>query len=194
MLELDKIKCNIDRTSRGNSGHNSYEFWLRDSWWYIIYDQGRNIGISSNIEVETVTILKALRYRLTQRIHNVYLETDSLCLRNILEYVCNIPWEIVEEVEEIRAIILSSWAQITHIYKEGNHLDDYYANTTIEKESLHQFHTFQDLPTMKRIILNTEKTQISSLKTNDTWLSNSKHAQGSIISERGEEHTQYPYL
>lgn len=49
--------------------------------------------------------------------------------------------------------------QVQHIYREGNQLADILANTAFSNSGKHVFHSFKDLPTTARRIVNSDKSQ-----------------------------------
>ena len=65
-------------------GPSSYGFCLKNKNGDLLYAQVKGTGITTNIEVETVAILEALRYCWRHRMMIVLLETDSLRLVNII--------------------------------------------------------------------------------------------------------------
>lgn len=56
------IKCNTDGVSRGNPGESAYGFCLRDDQGDIIYAEAGGLRHRTNMEAETIAILKALRH------------------------------------------------------------------------------------------------------------------------------------
>lgn len=55
--------------------------------------------------------------------------------------------------------------QIQHIFREANHLADYIANTTMDQEGIQQFHSFSQLASMGRKILNMDKSGVPTIRT-----------------------------
>lgn len=159
-----RLKCNTNGASKGNPGPSSYGFCIRNYRGDLIYAQAAQIGLATNMEAEAKAILEAARFCQIQNIPNVLIETDSQGLRNILKHKWKIPWAIVEHIEEIIELMNNMSMTIQHIYREGNALTDYLANTALKHEELIQFHRFQDLPTTGKRMLNTDKSQLPAIR------------------------------
>ncbi|WMV48523.1 hypothetical protein MTR67_041919 [Solanum verrucosum] len=54
--------------------------------------------------------------------------------------------------------------EITHTYREANQLGDYITSIALEQDNPVHYHSFQDLPTKGRKILNSDKSQIPILR------------------------------
>lgn len=63
----------------------SIGFYLRDEYGDVIYAAGREINKVTNTEAKTLAILEALRYSGLQYHHHVWLQTDSILLKIIVE-------------------------------------------------------------------------------------------------------------
>lgn len=72
------VTCNTDGASKGNPGMSSYGFCVRNREGDLIYAEAQNLGITTNMEAESLAILQALRYYIHQEVHNVKLETESV--------------------------------------------------------------------------------------------------------------------
>ncbi|KAH0746243.1 hypothetical protein KY285_007900 [Solanum tuberosum] len=158
------VKCNTDGASRGNPGMSSYGFCLRDSSGDLLYAEAKRIGFATNMVAEITAIWKAMRYCKEQGYANIFLETDSLSLKNMIRGEWKIPWEIIERVEEIHEMMEISNTQIRHIYREANQLADFITNTAIDQEGKLQYHGFYQLPSKARGILNMDKQQIAAIR------------------------------
>lgn len=96
--------------------------------------------------------------------HNITMEMDSLSLRNILNKDWRIPWELTHIIEECMHIMEDVNIQVVHVYREANQLADFMANLAIHSDGTQKFHTFSQLPSQARGILNTDKHQIPILR------------------------------
>lgn len=158
------IKCNTDGACRGNPGLSSYGFCIRNSAGDLIYAEADSLGISTNMDAEITAIWKALRYCQQHCFQQVILEADSLVLKNILNGIWKIPWELIEKMENIMSITQSIDIIIEHIFREGNQLADCIANKAIQQMNMQQYRDFKQLPSMARKILNLDKHQVPSLR------------------------------
>lgn len=84
LSEVDQIKYKYDGASKGNSGESSYAFYVRDHKGDLMLAEPHKIGVATNSKVETITILRCLRYCVKKSYARVILETDSLSMKNIL--------------------------------------------------------------------------------------------------------------
>ncbi|KAF3676769.1 hypothetical protein FXO37_05170 [Capsicum annuum] len=137
------IKCNTDRACRGNPGIGSYGFYLRNEEGDLIYAQGENIGFTTNMVAEMRALQEEIKYCKENNIIKVQVESDSLILVRVLKRVWQVPWEVIELLEDIRRNEDLIDLQNQHIYREGTALADYIANLAIDMPSKLRFHTFQ---------------------------------------------------
>nr|XP_016433563.1 PREDICTED: uncharacterized protein LOC107760057 [Nicotiana tabacum] len=79
------IKINTDGESRGNPGKRAIEFCVRDEAEEVKYAIGREITEGSNTEAEVVEIVEALRLCRAHNYTHIWLQTDSMLLKNIIE-------------------------------------------------------------------------------------------------------------
>lgn len=73
-----------------------------------------------------------------------------------------VPWQIVEQVEEIQQLQHGIQTDFRHIFREANQFADKLANTTIDQKQHMLIQSFQQLPTQSKGILNMDKAQIAS--------------------------------
>jgi len=78
------LKCNTDGVSRGDPGESAYAFCLRNDIGDIVYAEAERLGIKTNMEAETIAIIRALRHCRTNNFINYILETDSLSVTNMV--------------------------------------------------------------------------------------------------------------
>ncbi|XP_019264407.1 PREDICTED: uncharacterized protein LOC109242038 [Nicotiana attenuata] len=86
------IKVNTDGASRGNPGRSSIGFCLRDASGEVKYAMGREITEGSNNEAEAVAILEALRICRILNYSHIWLQTDSMLMKNSIEGTWKPPW------------------------------------------------------------------------------------------------------
>ncbi|XP_070054705.1 uncharacterized protein [Nicotiana tomentosiformis] len=161
------IKINTDGASRGNPGRSAIRFCLRDKYGDVIYPAGREIDEASNIEAETLAILEALRYSSLHQHHQVWLQTDSMLLKNIVEGSWKPPWCIIDQVDEIKRLLNGCINMVSHIYREGNKLADHLANYALDVGNF-ECHEFWELDVQARRILNGDKLQCPYLRVKVT--------------------------
>nr|XP_033513226.1 uncharacterized protein LOC117277909 [Nicotiana tomentosiformis] len=109
------IKVNTDGAARGNPGRSAIGCCLRDDHGDVIHAHGQDINETTNTKAETSAILEALRFCKHNHISHIWLQTDSLLLKNVIEGTWSTPWGIVEYVEEIWRLMEMYNARITHI-------------------------------------------------------------------------------
>lgn len=111
------LKVNTDGASRGNPGRSSIGFCIRNEIGDVMYVRGMEIQETTNTCAEAMAILEALRYCSRYSIHRLWLQTDSLMLKSVIDGIWKPPWMIAEFVEEIRKMVESSNATIsTHLW------------------------------------------------------------------------------
>lgn len=126
------IKVNTDGTSRGNPGRNAIGFCLRDKAGDLRYAIGREITEGSNNETEVVATVEALRLCRALNYTQIWIQTDSVLLKNIIDGLWKPPWCIVEYVEEIMRLKEGCNIKVSHIFREGNRLADHLANYALD--------------------------------------------------------------
>lgn len=99
LLEKGGIKCNTDRSCKGNLGLGSYGFLLRNKEGDLMYAQCENIGLTTNVITKMRAIVEAIKYCLSKTIRRVQLELDSLLMVNIINGSWKVPWEITEQLD-----------------------------------------------------------------------------------------------
>ncbi|KAH0693326.1 hypothetical protein KY290_021507 [Solanum tuberosum] len=166
------IKCNTDGASKGNPGQSAYEFCMRNNNGDLVYAEGEDIGVATNMEAEAIALWKALQFCLGNGFQKVILETDSLSLKNMLIRNWRIPWEIAERVEDSQEIMKPINVQIRHTFREANQLADYIANIAIGTTEKQQFQEYNQLPSWGRSIVNIDKQQIPSLRIRTRKINN----------------------
>jgi len=97
--DTHRLKCNTDGASKGNPGLSSYGFCLRNSHGNLIYARAAGVGTTTNTEAEAVAIHEALEYCWENRLREVIIETDSLCLMKMIRGLWKIPWDLAERGE-----------------------------------------------------------------------------------------------
>ncbi|XP_059310157.1 uncharacterized protein LOC132061337 [Lycium ferocissimum] len=132
------LLCNTDGASRGNPGRNAYGFCLRNSEGGLRYAHTAEIGITTNIYAEVMTILQAMRFYKNENLDNVIVQTDC-------ELVC---------VQDFTGRVETSL---------GNKLADALANQALDEANF-ECHGFQQLSSTCRKILNSDKSQIPYMR------------------------------
>nr|XP_016451168.1 PREDICTED: ribonuclease H-like [Nicotiana tabacum] len=152
------IKVNTDGACRGNPRRSSIGFCIRDKVGDLIYAKGREISEGTNNESKTVAIVEALKMCKNLNYFQIWLQTDSLLLKNIIEESWKPPWCINDHVEEILRLNEQSIIKVTHIFREGNTLADHLANYALDEGNI-ECHGFWDMDSKGRRIINEDKMQ-----------------------------------
>ncbi|XP_070034169.1 uncharacterized protein [Nicotiana tomentosiformis] len=147
------LKVNTDGASKGNPGRSAIGLCVTDEEGEIIYVVGREIAEGTNTEVEAIAIVESLKNCRLQNYTHIWLEPDSLLLKNIIEGVWKPPWCIVDQVEEIVQLMEGFIFKVTHIYREGNKLADHLANYALEVGTI-ECHDFWKLDSQSRRLVN----------------------------------------
>lgn len=172
-LKIDKVmwefpiegwtKIDKDGASKGNPGRSAIGYCLRDEQGDIIHASGKEIQDSTNTEAEAVAILEALRYCHLHGISNIWLETNSMLLKNVIMENWRIPWIINAHVKEIRRLLELCRGRVLHIFREGNKLPDHLANYALDTGPI-GCDSFAQLDPMGRRIVNDNKLQCPHLR------------------------------
>uniref|UniRef100_M1BLN1 RNase H family protein n=1 Tax=Solanum tuberosum TaxID=4113 RepID=M1BLN1_SOLTU len=92
------------------------------------------------------------------------IETDSLTLKKMIKRQWKVPWELIEQIEDIRVKLHSMQGQVIHTFREGNTVADALANEAIDSKEKKEYHNFNELPTNIRKCINIDKAQIPNLR------------------------------
>ncbi|XP_059290521.1 uncharacterized protein LOC132044056 [Lycium ferocissimum] len=159
------IKVNTDGASRGNPGRSSWGFCVRDENGDVIQAQAKEMEdhMSTNTQAETMAILQALRYLDDNQADRIVIETDSLILKNIIQRVWEVPWQIANMMEDIWTLIDGKTVVVDHIYREGNKVADHLANLALDRGEV-VANNFQELDSHGRKLINSDKLEIPYLR------------------------------
>ncbi|XP_059295549.1 uncharacterized protein LOC132048883 [Lycium ferocissimum] len=142
------FKCNTDGATRGNPGDSSYGFCVRNWLGDLLYAQSETIGESTNVIAEAKAILEGIKYSIDMQLLPLIVETDSLLLKNMVEGEWKVPWGIISYVERIKRLKEMYEVKIQHVYREG----------TLK------IHSFSELPSAGRKLLNLDKHELPNLR------------------------------
>ncbi|XP_070020607.1 uncharacterized protein [Nicotiana sylvestris] len=130
-----QIKVNTDGACRENPERSSIGFCIRDEACDLIYAERREISEGNNNVSEAVATAEALKMCKSLNYFRIWLQTDSMLLKNIIEESWNPPWYITKHVEEILRLKEQSIIKVTHIFREGNTLADHLSNYALNERN-----------------------------------------------------------
>lgn len=119
---------------------------------------GAKIEDTSNVEAEAYAILQVATHSSQTKQSKVIIQTNSLLIQKFLNREWNYPWNLVDYVDHIWAIMKNKQVQYQHILREGNQLANHLANLAIDK-GYFTIKSFQQLEIIGRKILNSDKLQ-----------------------------------
>ncbi|XP_019245221.1 PREDICTED: uncharacterized protein LOC109225083 [Nicotiana attenuata] len=126
------IKVNTDGASRGNPGRSSIGYVVRNEEGDVLYACGKEIQEGSNSVAEARAILEAMKYCVGKGYEFIELNTDSMMLKNVIDGVWKIPWNISAIVEEIKHLLARCSITVAHTLREENSLADHIANYALD--------------------------------------------------------------
>ncbi|XP_075092316.1 uncharacterized protein LOC142172566 [Nicotiana tabacum] len=155
------LKVNTDGASRGNPGRSSIGFCIRNENGDIIKSVGKEIEETTNTVAEAKAMVEALRFCRFHQYSHVWLQTDSMLLKKIMDGIWKPPWIISEQVEEIMQLMNGSNYTVTHIHREGNKLADHLANYALDHGEI-ECQQFWHLDAQGRRLVNEDKLQCAT--------------------------------
>lgn len=158
------LRCNTDGVSKGNLRESAYGKIFRNWEGNVLFAQAEQLGLATNIEAEARAIQMALRLSIEKKWTDIILETDSNSLVHIIKGTWKSLWELSEVIEEITINMQKQQATIQHIFREGNQLADYLANIAFNQTGKQQSHSFKELPSAVRRIINSDKSQLPYIR------------------------------
>ncbi|XP_060190463.1 uncharacterized protein LOC132619636 [Lycium barbarum] len=114
--------------------------------------------LSTNTQAKTKAILQDLRYLNNMQVERIMLITDSLLLKNIVQRVWEVPWQIVSMMEEIWQLVEGKTIVVNHIYREGNKVADHLANLALDSGNF-VANNFMEMDTHGRKLVNSDKLE-----------------------------------
>ncbi|XP_009794683.1 uncharacterized protein [Nicotiana sylvestris] len=167
---VEHIKHNVhyegseEYWDRGNPGPNSLGFCVRDDAGDLVYAMAVDLGVTTNVLAEAKVIVEGLKYCVKHELHPLILETESLVLKKVIGGEWDPPWCIVAEVQKIKEIRDHFNVIFQHVLREGNIVADFLASIVFSFAGSTQFHSFSELPSAGRRLLNLEKSQTPNLR------------------------------
>nr|XP_016509454.1 PREDICTED: uncharacterized protein LOC107826922 [Nicotiana tabacum] len=157
------LKVNTDGASRGNPGRSSIGFCIRNENGDIVKSVGKEIEETTNTVAEAKAMVEALRFCRFQQYSHVWLQTDSMLLKKIMDGIWKSPWIISEQVEEMMQLMNGGNSTVTHIHREGNKLADHLANYALDNGEI-EYQQFWHLDAQGRRFVNEDKLQCPNLR------------------------------
>lgn len=105
--ETRSLKCNTHGASRGNPGRSAWGFSVRNDLGDVIKAQAAEIedSCTTNTQAKAMAILQALRSIKNMEYIHVTIETDSPLMVKVIKKNWEVPWQIVNIVDEIWEIM-----------------------------------------------------------------------------------------
>nr|XP_016451963.1 PREDICTED: 14.7 kDa ribonuclease H-like protein [Nicotiana tabacum] len=157
-------KCNTHGASKGNPGPSSYGFCVRNDTGDVVFVMAEEIGISTNIVAEESAIVEGLLDCVQRQLHPLIIETDSLVMKKIIEGEWEISWNIGKEVKKIKEIKKNYNVIFQHVLREGNTVADFLANLVFSFTGAIQFHSFSEMPSAGRRLINLDKSKTPNFR------------------------------
>ncbi|XP_016486311.2 uncharacterized protein LOC107806632 [Nicotiana tabacum] len=129
----------------------------------IVKSVGKEIEETTNTVAEAKAMVEALRFCRFQHYSHVWLQTDSMVLKKIMDGIWKPPWIISEQIEEMMQLMNEGNYTVTHIHREGNKLADHLANYALDHGEIECQH-FWHLDEKGRRLVNEDKMQCPSLR------------------------------
>ncbi|XP_060182743.1 uncharacterized protein LOC132612645 [Lycium barbarum] len=158
------FKCNTDGAAKGNPGPSSAAFCIRNDVGDLVYAAAKTLTDGTNIVAEAEAIRMGMRYCVEKHLFPLIIETDSMSMKMILKEEWKVPWSISILVDDIKRMMEDQTVAVEHIHREGNGLADFLTNLVFNFAGTLQFHSFQELPSQAKRILNIDKREIPNLR------------------------------
>lgn len=136
---------------------------LRNEEGDVVYACGKEINEGTNTEAEATAILEAFTYCLDHHYYLIILHTYSMLLKNVLDGIWIVPWNVAVFVEEIKVLMTRCNISVAHTLREGIKLADHLANYTLDVGSI-KCDGFEQLDIQSRRIVNNDKSQCPYLR------------------------------
>ncbi|XP_070057071.1 uncharacterized protein [Nicotiana tomentosiformis] len=157
------IKVNTDGASRGNPKRSAIGYCVRNGIGDVCYAVGKQLNKATNTEAEAEDIVEALRFCRLQQYTKVWIQTDLMLLKNIIDGSWKPPWCIADQVEEIMHLLEGYINKVSHINRECNKLADHLANYALDFGDI-ECEEFWQMDIQGRRIVNEDKLQCPYLR------------------------------
>ncbi|XP_071916199.1 uncharacterized protein [Coffea arabica] len=126
-------KLNSDGCARGNLGVSGDGGVMRDSDGQVIFGYSCFFGSLMSLHAELKAMAFGVQLCVARGLHDLYIETDSLVLVQILQGKRGCPWRLQRELEGLLRY-KRYFREITNCYRETNKPADYLANLGADME------------------------------------------------------------
>lgn len=116
----------------------------------LLYAQVDEIQNATNNIAEATTILESLGYIVQSQSPPCVIKTDSMLMKQILNKVLELPWNILIQIEEIKRLMTMCTIAVTHVLREVNMLAEHLANLMLEHQVDIQVNSFMEIDTEGR--------------------------------------------
>ncbi|XP_059073731.1 uncharacterized protein LOC131874396 [Cryptomeria japonica] len=125
-------KLNFDGAAKGNPGWAGYGSILRNEDGIILGSIGGNMGVATNNEVETLAMVRGIKFCVDQGYSKVEIEGESQIVINAVIKQKTPNWKLHQYLDDIKQNLNRiQQYKITHVYREANRAMDQLANEGI---------------------------------------------------------------
>ncbi|KAL0442005.1 UNVERIFIED_CONTAM: putative ribonuclease H protein [Sesamum radiatum] len=130
------FKLNTDGVSKGNPGVAGAGGIIRNHLGQTVLAFQEHLGLISNTATELKAIYRGVKLCIDSNIRKIWVETDANVALKLISSPSQGPWHFQNLLQQIRNLLSQTEFKISHIFREGNQVADYFANQAFFNQHL----------------------------------------------------------
>ncbi|KAL2237447.1 UNVERIFIED_CONTAM: putative ribonuclease H protein [Sesamum indicum] len=122
------FKLNMDGASKGNPSIPGAGGIIRNHLGQTVFTFQEHLGLMSNTAAELNAIYRGVKLCIDNNIRKIWVETDANIAIKLISSSPKGPWHLQNLLQQIRELLSQTEFKISHIFREGNQVADYFAN------------------------------------------------------------------
>ncbi|KAL0318099.1 UNVERIFIED_CONTAM: putative ribonuclease H protein [Sesamum calycinum] len=121
-------KLNTDGVSKANPGVAGAGGIIRNHLGQTVLAFQEHLGLTSNTAAELKAIYRGVKLCIDSNIRKIWVATDANVALKLISSPSQGPWHLQYLLQQIRNLLPQTEFKISHIFREGNQVADYFAN------------------------------------------------------------------
>ncbi|KAK4385617.1 putative ribonuclease H protein [Sesamum angolense] len=122
------FKLNTNGASKGNPGVAGAGGIIRNHLGQTVLAFQKHLGLTSNTAPELKAIYRGVKLCIDNNIRKIWVEIDANVALKLISSSSQGPWHLQNLLQQIRNLLSQTEFKISHIFREGNQVANYFAN------------------------------------------------------------------